>query len=139
MFCDPPRVCCLPPSANPLAHHARQKKVPAYCPPSDFRVNVEAGLRTALSLGLTFVWLRFGPFEGGLSFFAGVTAVVCVGNSAGQTISRSLVSVVFIRVQYRPANKRPDIWPRLTFLLLYLYRILCSTRHGAPFFGKFSG
>lgn len=54
-------------------------------------MNVEAGLRTALSLGLAFLWLGFGPFEGGLSFFAGVSAIVCVGNSAGQTISRSLV------------------------------------------------
>eukprot|EP00903_Cladosiphon_okamuranus_P012797 g11961.t1 len=67
------------------------RKLPAYSPPSDFRVNVEAGLRTALSLGLTLLWLRFGPFQGGLSFFAGVTATVCVGNSAGQTISRSLM------------------------------------------------
>lgn len=80
----------LLPAPNPRP--CARQKILAYCPPSDFRVNVEAGLRTALSLGLTFLWLRFGPFHGGLSFFAGVTAIVCVGNSAGQTISRSLVS-----------------------------------------------
>ncbi|CAN0374133.1 unnamed protein product, partial [Ectocarpus sp. 12 AP-2014] len=72
----------------PISHG---KKMPAYRPPSDFRVNVEAGLRTTLSLGLVFLWLGFGPFEGGLSFFAGVTAIVCVGGSAGHTISRSLM------------------------------------------------
>ena len=64
----------------------------AYCPPSDFRVNVEAGLRTALSAGLAFLWLGLGPHSNRLSFFAGVSSIVCVGNSAGQTIARSLVS-----------------------------------------------
>ncbi|CAN0249844.1 unnamed protein product, partial [Laminaria digitata] len=61
-----------------------------YCPPSDFRVNVEAGLRTALSAGFAFLWLGLGPHSDGLSFFAGVAGIVCVGNSAGQTIARSL-------------------------------------------------
>lgn len=79
-----------------FVHVALQKKR-TYSPPSDFRVNVEAGLRTALSAGLAFLWLRLGPHrntDSSLSFFAAVAGIVSVGNSAGQTIARSMVSGV---------------------------------------------
>eukprot|EP00904_Undaria_pinnatifida_P008100 jgi/Undpi1/441/HiC_scaffold_1.g00437.m1 len=71
----------------------REEKKRTYSPPSDFRVNVEAGLRTALSAGLAFLWLRLGPHrntDSSLSFFAAVAGIVSVGNSAGQTIARSM-------------------------------------------------
>lgn len=62
-----------------------------YRPPSDFQVNVESGVRTALSMGFAFLWMGAGPLQGGLSFFAGVTSIVALGKTAGETINRSLV------------------------------------------------
>lgn len=66
----------------------------AFHPPSDFYVNVQSGLRTAMSTGFAFLWMGKGPFQGGLSFFAGVTAIVALGKSAGETIDRTLVSSI---------------------------------------------
>lgn len=88
----------------------------AYCPPSDFRVNVEAGLRTAFSVGLAFLWLGLGPHSNRLSFFAGVSSIICVGNSAGQTIARFLVSGCHVL---------------LLLLLLVLPCCCCCCRFGA--------
>ncbi|CAM9812048.1 unnamed protein product [Choristocarpus tenellus] len=57
---------------------------------SDLRVNVESGLRTAMATSLAFLWRAYGPFDGTLTFFAGVTSIVSVGRTAGETIDRSL-------------------------------------------------
>ncbi|CAM9216113.1 unnamed protein product [Ascophyllum nodosum] len=78
------------PSRSPSWESKTAGKPPPHSLPSEFRTNVEAGLRTALSTAIAFLWMSLGPFEGRLTFFTGVTAVICVGNSAGQSIHRSL-------------------------------------------------
>lgn len=53
---------------------------------SEFRRNLEAGLRTGLSATATILWAEFGPFQHPLNFFASIITVIVTLDSAGSTI-----------------------------------------------------
>lgn len=69
-------------------------------------MNVETGLRSALAAALAFLWISFGPFSGGLSFFAAVPSIACLGRTAGQTIGTFLVSETLLFFRVKPTIRQ---------------------------------